>query len=287
MYYALNGHFLKLHEAHLHPEDRGFRFGDGVFETIRIHNGKPYLWKEHLNRLFAGLEALRITCDVLPLRAQLEELIQRNGHHQGIARISISRGVGSRGYLPTGDSPTVLIETHALPNVPAGHDNALCLSPYTRVPPSCMPTQFKLMQGTPSVLSKMFAHERGCVDSVQLSVNGHVAECSSSTLLWMRGKTLYVPSLDTGRLDGVTAARLLRHIPYRIKVGHFKLKHLLKADAVIITNSGMLATPIHRFMDGDKMVARFSASDTLYERCRIFFEQDMETNTGLDEEEAD
>ncbi len=295
MHISINGVVTKSEHAHLNPQDRGFRFGDGVFETIRIHSGKPYLWTEHLNRLFGGLQAL--TIDTSPCDNLLENalaLIKANGIEHGILRISVSRGVGSRGYLPMHPEtlsiylkPTVVIETHHLPNVAIGTENKLCLSQYRRVPPECFPTEFKTMQGLSSVLAKIEAHEAGCVDGVQLSVKGHIAECSSSTLLWMRGKKLYVPSKETGCLAGVTAARLLHFAPYKIDIGLYKLKHLLKADAVILVNSAMLITPIHSFTQDGKEIARFKGSDALYDRCRIFFEQDMETNTGLDDEEYD
>jgi branched-subunit amino acid aminotransferase/4-amino-4-deoxychorismate lyase len=293
MKFSINGIITNQEDAHISPSDRGFRFGDGVFETIRIHSGKPYLWKEHLNRMFGGLQSLMI--DTSPCDNLLEDalaLIEANQIEHGILRVSVSRGVGSRGYLPMQPEthsiylrPTVVMETHHLPNVSVGTHNKLCLSQYRRVPPECFPTEFKTMQGLPSVLAKMEAHAAGCVDGVQLSVKGHIAECSSSTLLWMRGKKLYVPSKATGCLAGVTAARLLRFAPYKIEIGLYKLKHLLKADAVILANSGMLITPIHTFIEGDKELARFKGSDALYDRCRIFFEQDMETNIGLDEEE--
>lgn len=60
LYTCINGRFLPENEAMLPVTDRGFRFGDGVFETIRIENGAPYQWALHLQRLKAGVSALRI-----------------------------------------------------------------------------------------------------------------------------------------------------------------------------------------------------------------------------------
>ncbi|MBV8939250.1 MAG: aminotransferase class IV, partial [Alphaproteobacteria bacterium] len=96
----LNDRFVPAGEASVSVQDRGFRFGDGVFETIALRRGEPYQWAFHMQRLEAGLAALRISFNTAPLLGICTELLARNGAESGLLRIAVSRGVGSQGYLP-------------------------------------------------------------------------------------------------------------------------------------------------------------------------------------------
>ena len=75
---CINGQFMPAGQATINVADRGFRFGDGVFETIRLVEGVPYQWEAHLARLNAGLAALRITPPNADWQAAAHQLIQKN-----------------------------------------------------------------------------------------------------------------------------------------------------------------------------------------------------------------
>ena len=148
--------------------DRGFRFGDGLFETINITNSQPYLLTYHLERLSEGLEILKIAVDLSAVKEQLYSLIDRNNHKDGIARIIISRGIGSVGYLPQDCSPTVSIET-AMANPISRKPVKVCLSSIEKPSPKALPTSIKLLQGLNSTLAKMEAKERGYFEGILLN----------------------------------------------------------------------------------------------------------------------
>ena len=283
----INGKFLPRSQASIPIDDRGFRFGDGVFETIHIRDGKPYLWSQHERRLHEGLLALQISLDVTDnLSETCTELLQKNNVDNGILRIAISRGSGSKGYLPTANEPTIIIETMPLADYPYRFSDgdpqniddankpliSLCLSSYTRPPKSCYPVGCKTMQGLSSTLAKMEAEEQDCFDSLQLSSDGLVSECSSANIFWLQGKTFYTPHSSTGCLGGTIRQRLIEQIPYPVKAVRLSLKKLLKADAVIITNSAYLIMPVHTLKD---YKTNWNGSEKLAYKCLTLIEQDM------------
>ena len=99
-------------EANISLDQRGFLYGDGLFESCKIYNGKIYNFNEHLSRLNKGLKALKINFPTTNLEKQCLHLINKNQIAEGILRISISRGQGSLGYLPLDEiEPLLIIET--------------------------------------------------------------------------------------------------------------------------------------------------------------------------------
>ena len=108
----LNGRFVPAEQASVSVFDRGFLYGDGLFESVRINAGRPFLWESHVHRLVQGAAALHIVLPIDPgsLHAAVIELLLVNQMSDAIVRISISRGPGPRGYSIRGaDSPTVVI----------------------------------------------------------------------------------------------------------------------------------------------------------------------------------
>src|SRR5215468_8463162 len=92
--------------------DRGFLYGDGLFETMRVYNGKPFRWAQHLERLHRGMEFVKIPLpfSVEDLRGFADQLISQNGMPDSVLRLNVSRGVGRRGYSPVGaEHPTVVM----------------------------------------------------------------------------------------------------------------------------------------------------------------------------------
>jgi branched-subunit amino acid aminotransferase/4-amino-4-deoxychorismate lyase len=238
MYAFVNGALVETAKATIPIGDRGFRFGDGIFETIPVYEGLPYLWEAHLARMTGGLAALHMDCNTDTLLNQALKLLKANTLHRGLLRIQISRGEGSRGYLPTGSIPTVIIETLAAPAAPL-EPVSLRLSSLRKISPNALPTHFKLAQGLSSTLARMEAAEHGAYDALLLSETGHVSETSSANIFWRTNGRLYTPSLDTGALAGVTRQRIIDRFFGPVEEGRFTLESLQNAEAVVLTNAGL------------------------------------------------
>ena len=95
----INGRFVNCDEAVVSVFDRGFLYGDGLFETVLILNGRPFRWEEHLDRLSCGAEFLGIALPFSPalLRDWVHQLIQLNQFPDALLRLNLSRGTGARG----------------------------------------------------------------------------------------------------------------------------------------------------------------------------------------------
>lgn len=279
-YVYINGHYVTRAEARIPVEDRGLRFGDGVFETVYVRDGIPYLWDRHHRRLLEGLEALHIRLENSPLREIGAELIARNGLSEGLLRLTVTRGVGSRGYLPVpdifGHAPSVIAET--IPYAPPSLEEleslelTLCLSELEKISPKALPTRYKLMQGLNSILARIEAERQGAFDALLLSREGMVSETSSANIFWCIGKTLYTPSLESGCLAGVMRERIMEISEYHVSQDKFKLRHLLKANAVILCNSAFMVLPVTRLAGYS---TQWSASKKLAKIYRMSIEKDI------------
>ena len=249
---CLNGQFLPSHAATIHVADRGFRFGDGVFETIRLVEGVPYQWEAHLARLSAGLEALRIAVPQVDWMDVARQLIHHNNSSTGVPRISISRGGGSRGYMPNvGIIPTWvmdIIPAAPLPEAPL----TLWASSITRPPLTSLPANHKLAHGIGSTLALMEAHDQGCDEALLLSHNAKLSECASGNLFWIAGDKIFTPALSTACLAGTTRAAILRLSPVRIEEVVSDISALTNGDAAFISNARLGVWPIARLAPNQK-----------------------------------
>lgn len=208
----LNGRILPLAEANVSVLDRGFLYGDGLFETMRVRGGKLFRWEAHLGRLKAGAAALRIDVPFPgnDLARFAADLTQRNGHLDGILRLTVSRGEGPRGYSPRGASqPVVVMTTHAMPATnPTALQWRLITSSY-RVLSGSPLAQLKTCNKLAQVMARAEADDRGADEAILLNEMGDIAECSSSNLFWVEDETVCTTPLSNGVLPGVTRAVVL------------------------------------------------------------------------------
>src|SRR5688572_3558291 len=100
----LNGQFLTDGQAVVSVGDRGFMYGDGLFETMRVFNGKPFRMAQHLERMVRGADFLKIKPPFTPKELQqfAEQLIEKNQMPDSVLRVTLTRGSGARGYSPKG-----------------------------------------------------------------------------------------------------------------------------------------------------------------------------------------
>lgn len=232
----LNDDFLPADQAKISINDRGFRFGDGLFETIRVEKGAPLHWLQHMQRLEDGLKALKIQYDVGGLEDVCLELLAKNELQEGLARIAITRGEGGRGYLPDPkSSPTVLLETFPLPEKPQ-EPVQLWVSSYQKISKKALPVHVKMAQGLNSTLARMEAQEHGCFEAILLNEHGHICECSSSNIFWEKDGALYTPDESCGLLPGVMRQQVIDESELPVKTGEYTLEDIKQADRVFVTN---------------------------------------------------
>ena len=241
----VNGVLLPSKEAYISIHDRGFRFGDGVFETIALHNGVPYQYDWHMNRLARGLDALKISFDLSILQPFCRQLLHKNASRTGALRIQITRGCGSRGYLPEPEkstgNPSFVIETTTAAQPPL-QGLSLWMCSYKKISLHALPVNFKICQGLNSVLARMEAQANGCFEALLLNEKNQLCETSSATIFWIKDHKLYTPALSSGPLEGSTRAALIRLFDIsEIEAG---LEDILEASSVFLANSGWGVLPV-------------------------------------------
>jgi branched-chain amino acid aminotransferase len=243
----LNGRYVPETEAFVPITDRGFLYGDGVFETLRVSRGCPLWWSLHMGRLQRGAEVLRITLplSVEELRHTAIELIRRNAMPEAILRITISRGIGTRGYSTKGASqPTLALTLHPLSAPPA----SICLATATiRVPAHDPLSAVKSANKLAQILARAEAEERGADEALLLNVEGDVAEASSSNIFWIERGEVCTPPVSDGALPGVIRAVIINLCQsHNIVAAERSVARaaLLRAEAVFLTNSTAGILPV-------------------------------------------
>lgn len=202
----LNGRLVPEEQATVSIFDRSFLYGDGLFETLRVVNGKPFRWWEHMERLRTGADFLgiKIPFACKSLEKSALQLIAENRMPEALLRLTLSRGVGLRGYSPKGaTAPALAMTLHPLPKIPASwrlHTASL------RLPAGEKLAQFKTANKLAQVLARAEADAAGADEALLRNTEGFVVEGASSNLFWVEGETICTPSLVSGILAGVTRA---------------------------------------------------------------------------------
>ena len=255
----LNGQFVPEAEAKVSVFDRSFLYGDGLFETVRIYAGRPFLWPQHLARLREGAKFLgiRIPLSDAGFTDAATSLIGRNAMHGSLLRITLSRGVGRRGYSPKGaDDPVLVMTLHpATDNDPA---DPVCWTLATasfRVPAGDRLATFKTANKLAQVLARAEAEERGADEALLLNTDGRFAEAASSNLFWIEDGVVCTTPLAEGLLAGVTRAfvvDLARRLGLPTAERSCGLGQLQQAEGVFLTTSSLEIVPATR-LDGEPL----------------------------------
>ncbi len=209
----LNGQFVPEAQAVVSVFDRSFLYGDGLFETMLVANGKPFRWSQHLERLQQGAQFLKIK---LPfgadaLRSFADQLISKNQMPGALLRLTLSRGVGARGYSPKGaEQPALVMSLHPAPAInPSAESKWKLVTSSFRLPAGEPLAQFKTCNKLPQILARAEADPAGADEALLLNTAGFVVEGATSNLFWLETDTVCTPPLASGILAGVTRAVVL------------------------------------------------------------------------------
>lgn len=206
----LNGQFLPEHEARVSVLDRGFLYGDGLFETMRVVRGRPFRWAQHWARLRRGAELLRIMLPISTdqLREHAAELVRQNGLTEGLLRLAVSRGSGARGYsIQQTGAPTVVMTLHSAPVIELEHPPRWRLVTSTFHLAAGDPlAAVKSANKLPQILARIEAGDRGADEALLVNTHGEVVEGTSANLFWVSAQTVCTPPVKAGTLPGITRA---------------------------------------------------------------------------------
>jgi aminodeoxychorismate lyase len=253
----LNGQFVPELQAVVPVNDRGFMYGDGLFETMRVCGGRPFRMAQHLERMTRGADFLKIKCPFTPkeLVNFAEQLIGQNQMPEAVLRVTLTRGPGERGYTPQIDSqPTVVMTLHTAP--PMDVENPvqwrLITSSY-RIPAADPLSSFKTMSKLVHVMARMEAVEKDADEALLVNTNGEVAETASGNLFWVYQENICTAPTGRGVLPGITRSVVLE-ICQRLGLPTnkcvIKPKALRNSEGIFITQSALGIVPVAT-LDGE------------------------------------
>lgn len=239
-----DGQYVDEKDARISPFDHGFLYGMGLFETVRIYDGHPFLLDEHLLRLQNGLDEMGIGTNVRKDKIVhiIQELLRLNHIRDARIRINYSAGIGKVG-MPEGRylHPILIVFISPLPE--AGEQimekKAVIL---------------KLKRNLPETDARLKSHHFGNniaakmelqtsypdAEGIFLTKEEYVAEGITSNVFWVKNGIIYTPSENTGILLGITrqwVIAMAKRMGYEVKEGCFALSELIQAEELFLTNS--------------------------------------------------
>lgn len=284
----LNGTVVEESKALVSPFDRGFLWGDGVYEITPCFNGRLYRLADHLERLFRSLRYVRIDPGIR--KAELEavtlRLLEANRPRlapQGIYRVGhwITRGMDNPSMAARDAGPPTLfifwrpVRVEALARLYV-EGVALSIVPTRRVPPQCVETRAKITSKMNQILAELDADVRGAL-SLMLDIHGNVAENSVANFFLVRDGVLWTPP-ERNILEGITRKvvfELAEKMGLPILERDITLYDIAQADEFFITSSALCAMPVRRI---DGFVPRAPVPGPVTQRLiRAFAEE-----TGFD-----
>ena len=244
--FIYNGKLYKEESAIVSASNRGLRFGDGLFETIKSINGQLQFVDEHFARLWKGMQVLQfnIPKHFTPeiLEDEITGLLNKNGHLKiSRVRITVYRGDGGL-YDAINHTPNYLIQTWQLPDE-AGtwNSNGLVLGIYNEVKKSCdILSNLKHNNFLPYVMAALFAKKQKWNDAIILNAEGRLCDTTIANIFLIKDEVIYTPKLTEGCVAGVMRKNIISKLVaanYKVLEAALTADDLLTADEVFLTNS--------------------------------------------------
>ena len=234
---CFNEKFLSASEALFTGQNRGFRYGDGVFETMKVYQSKILLEQFHFDRLFLSLKMLQIKHSFVAsnLSEHILELCDKN-NCSDLARVRLA-------VFRNGENKTeFVIEAVSLSKEAIQWNKkglTIDIYPYARKSADAF-SNLKTANFLPYILAEIFAKEKGLDDAIVLNAFNNLADSSKANIFLIKQNEIFTPALHQGCIGGVMRRLLLdelRKNSYRVHQQEITEQEVLDADEVFLTNS--------------------------------------------------
>jgi branched-chain amino acid aminotransferase len=235
---CFNGNYLPADQPLFTVQNRGFKYGDGVFETIKVFRNEVLLAQYHMERLFTGLRLLNIKFESRinedHLLSSVVDLCQANNCSElSRVRLAVFRNdLGEAEYV-----------IEALPLSEEvnqwGGGYRLDIYPYVRKSIDAL-SNLKTANFLPYILAADYAANKGLDDCMVLNSDNHICDSSKANIFLIRNREIFTPSLDQGCINGVMRRFLiekLKNLSYIVHQQAIREQDLLEADEAFLTNS--------------------------------------------------
>ena len=245
LYINVDGFLYKEDEKVFTVNNRAFKYGDALFETIRVIDGQPRFLEDHFIRLKKGMQVLKMhsaNISFSELKDQIVNLIEKNHIKKGgRVRLTVYRS-GDGLYTPENEGKSYVIEAYPIDeNKYTLNTNGLSVNIYNDLKrPRNILSQIKTTNSIQHVLIGIYKKEQGLDDCIVLNDQGRIVEALSSNIFLYKNNNLYTPSVEEGCMDGVMRKQVLqiaKEMNINVFEGMVNGSMLLQADELFLTNA--------------------------------------------------
>src|SRR5207253_7466100 len=212
----INGKYFDKQDAKISVYDHGLIYGDGVFEGIRIYDGRAFRLEQHISRLYDGARSIKLEIPLnreQMIKAVNDSIAVNEKKGEGYIRLVVTRGAGYLGLDPRkSTNPQVIIIVDDITMYPKElYDNGLEIATVSTIRnhPNALNPRIKSLNYLNNIMAQMEAVQAGCFEALMLNHKGEIAECTGDNIFIVKQGTLKTPSLDAGILEGVTRGVIL------------------------------------------------------------------------------
>jgi len=249
----INGLLIPQDEAKVSVLDRGFLYGDGVFETLRAYSGKIFRIDDHIKRLFCSANAICLKTPFTGnyIKESLYQTLMGNNLKDAYLRLTITRGISDPGLDTEGClNPTMTIISREFSGYPEDlyrHGIKAAVVSTRRIPASALNPEIKSLNFLNNIMARVEARESGAAEAFMLSTEGYVAEGTVSNIFIVKDGVVKTPPLSVGILNGVTRSLVIglaqkNNIP--LTEQQFQPEELYAADECFVTSTLYEVMPV-------------------------------------------
>ncbi len=242
----VNGEIVPMKDAKVSVFDRGFQYGDGVFEGLRAYDGKIFKLREHTDRLFRSAKAINIQMPITKdeFSEAVKRVVRENKFQDAHIKPQVTRGIAWKlGLDPRNTTaPNIVIPARPIGKSMFEGDKGFKLAAVSvrKIPVMCFDPRIKSLNYLANIMARMEALASGADECIMLDIHGYVSEGAGDNIFLVREGELYTPSVQDA-LEGITRATVIELAGrMKIKVHEAKLTmyDVHVADEIFVTGSG-------------------------------------------------
>lgn len=245
----VNGEMLPKSQASVNVFDHGLLYGDGVFEGIRVYKGKIFKSDQHMDRLYACANAIRIDLEKFVSREEMVKIqrdcIEANNLVDGYIRLVVTRGVGTLGLHPFKcPEPGIICIADQIQLFPAElyeQGMRVVVAERPRIPIECLDPRVKSLNYLNNIMAKVEAIDAGCLECIMLNTEGFIAEGSGDNIFIVKDGEIFTPPSEAGILEGITRKFVINELAPLVGVEvtekNMRIEEAFEADEIFLTGS--------------------------------------------------
>ena len=239
---------------YLSVDDRGLHYGDGLFETIKLQDGKLCYWPEHYRRLQTSAKTLQIACPPQSVFEQDVRSLLQTGASDAVIKIILTRGSGERGYAVSNPGQaTRIVQLSAMPQYDEQFYQQGIRAGFCQHRLSGNPALagIKHLNRLDNVLARN-SLDKGCQEGIMLDQQGRVIEGCMSNLFFIKQGVLHTPALHDAGVDGIIRRQVLAlaaEAGWSCRINDVTPQDVLEADEIFFSNSLIGLWPVRQLDD--------------------------------------